>query len=135
MEEPTREDIEERWKAIIEGRVSREDVHAWAVPWVERTWRFKDPMVSVGATYLHGYDLTFDPAVGEGVVRHAMSEGWAYLKPIEEIRSDLEHWQRDSIFFDRDPDAWRKHRLALFQEESRRGPPRKRRPGPSTGTP
>lgn len=70
MSVPDRDAVADRWLKLIRGELTREEVHAWAKPWVEyRFGEITDPLVTSGLTYLHGFDMVFvEPGVG--VVRH-----------------------------------------------------------------
>jgi hypothetical protein len=57
---PTRGQIEDRWLALIEGRMSREAVHEWSVQWVEdERVDVGDAMVWDALVHLHGFDMTY----------------------------------------------------------------------------
>ena len=56
-DQPTRAGIEDKWNAIIEGLMTREEVHAWAERQMFRDTPFDDMMVGSALQYLHGFDL------------------------------------------------------------------------------
>lgn len=62
---PLRASVEAAWRSVAAGQRTRESVHNWSVPWVEghlEVDRPRDLMVGTGLQYLHGLDMTTDPA-------------------------------------------------------------------------
>ena len=51
---PTRADVIDRWTAIIEGRSTREEVHAWAEPLMFGE-KIEDVMGGSALQHLHGF--------------------------------------------------------------------------------
>jgi hypothetical protein len=107
--DPTRADVEARWLDILARRRSREVVHDWTQPWVEGEGRLADPLVSIGMTYLHGYDLSARPGEPH-LVRHGIAPGRAYCKPEATIADELAAWQQSGALFDSGPATWRRER-------------------------
>jgi hypothetical protein len=54
---PDRAEVEAKWEAVIDGRLTREEVHDWAEPFVLDE-RSDDVMVLAALQQLHGFDLT-----------------------------------------------------------------------------
>lgn len=70
MAVPDRDDVSERWVKLIRREVTREEIHAWAKPWVEeRSAEITDPMVRLALMNLHGFDMVYvEP--GANILRH-----------------------------------------------------------------
>jgi len=111
---PTREQIEGRWLALIEGRVSREAVHEWSVQWVE-PWRAQrgvdndvyvdDPMVWNGLLCLHGFDMTAQPE-RPNLVKHGPPG--LYVHSHQHIVAELSRWRTRCVDYDADPEGFRR---------------------------
>src|SRR6478609_2400242 len=67
---PDRAVVDRAWVAVAEGALTREVVHEWTVPWVERTAERTDVMVYRGMTYLHGFDLVMSDPARPNLSRH-----------------------------------------------------------------
>ncbi|MGW2946818.1 hypothetical protein [Streptomyces sp. NPDC001226] len=126
---PARVEVAAQWRALAHGEVSREAVHAWAVPWVEgegASADFEDPLVVAALQYLHGFDLCHDPG-RPGVVWHGRSgEGEWHHSP-DDINSGLTRWQEACALYDADPRGWiqlvREQARASIQAEKAKGRP------------
>jgi hypothetical protein len=119
---PTRADVEARWRDIVAGRRSREDVHAWTRPWVEGDGNVEDPLVSLGLSYLHGFDMTVRPAEPH-LVGHGMEPGRVYCKSDVLIAEELASWEESVAFYDSDQEGWHRRKwLRLIRAlQSERG--------------
>ncbi|QKW53171.1 hypothetical protein [Streptomyces buecherae] len=99
--EPTREDVVACWVGLVEGRVRRDQAHAWAARWVEaEEAHIRDPLVRSALLRLHGFDMICVNAQGN-VMRHGGQGEFVYS--ITEIASALEQWRQDCAVFDSDP--------------------------------
>lgn len=59
--EPTRQDIDDRWQALVDGRASRASVHEWAAQWVTaRPAAVHDELVQVGLRHLYSFEQAWD---------------------------------------------------------------------------
>lgn len=102
---PVRSDAKERWRALLEGRRTRREVHEWAAPWVEeRDSEVEDPMLRNALQYLHGFDLTRDSG-NPSVMRHDKG-GDGYVHSDEEIADALARWEANCRLYDSDPAAY-----------------------------
>jgi hypothetical protein len=106
---PTRADVEERWQPLVEGRTSRNDVHAWAAPWAEFDPFDGQPLVETGLQSLHGFDLTSDPD-RPSMLTHG-GDG-AYVHSDATIAAGLVRSKRYCAEHDADPEGWRQRRIA-----------------------
>lgn len=114
---PNRADIEGRWRAIIDGTLSREEVHRWSEPLMLGEEEL-DPLVNTALQYLHGFDLVVDSTddqieakrwtgtdaldrLDSGRLRHG-GHG-AYLRSSEEVATELERWLSSCVEYDADP--------------------------------
>jgi hypothetical protein len=107
---PTRDEVRARWHGVLDGSLTREQVHAWTVPWVEGAapgWPLDGPVESAMQT-LHGFTMASDPATPH-LVHHGPPG--VYLKSPAEMRSDLERWEYTCREHDLDPAGWRAKRL------------------------
>lgn len=120
---PSRADVAAVWHALINGEVTREEVHAWTVPWVEGDVTAQDLMTDSALLYLHGFDLTHpldNPTSmrhgGPGVYVH--SEAW--------ISESFRRWRANCSQYDADPVGWVQGRreMARAVEAERRANPR-----------
>lgn len=114
---PTRAEVEARWQSLIEGRSTRQEVHEWAVPWVEHhDHEISDPMVLNGLQHLHGFDLTYDEK-SPNMVRHG--PGHRYVHSEQDIASSLQRWRANCATYDADPEAYvaLRKRLARSSQE------------------
>ncbi|MFI8826357.1 hypothetical protein [Streptomyces sp. NPDC053431] len=105
---PGRVEVAARWQALSEGEVTREAVHAWAVPWVEGEGAladFEDPLVVTALQYLHGFDLCQNPG-RPGVVWHATSGEGDWCHSLNDITNGLTRWQESCALYDADPQGW-----------------------------
>jgi hypothetical protein len=116
MPDPTREDVERQWRALIDGTISREEVHEWAVPRVEGGETGQDPLVNVAVQFLHGCDLSSPNGGERRQVRHGSASGWDYIRSMAEIASARDRWHADLAVFDRDPYAWRRERFLRVRD-------------------
>jgi hypothetical protein len=85
---PGRVEVAAQWHALAEGRVTREAMHAWAVPWVEGKGAFadfEDPLIVTALQYLHGFDLCQDPGRA-GVVWHGTSPEGEWCHSLDDVR-------------------------------------------------
>jgi hypothetical protein len=107
---PTRAEVEARWRDILAGSRSREEVHAWTRPWVEGDSKVaEDPLVSIGLTHLHGFDLT-TTAAEPHLVRHGMEPGRVYCKSDAVIAEELASWEQSVAFYDGDREGWHRQK-------------------------
>ncbi|MEU7630298.1 hypothetical protein AB0C34_09975 [Nocardia sp. NPDC049220] len=88
---PRRSAIEKTWRRVIAGELTRETVHDWAARWVEDADADgpRDVMVMSGLQYLHGLDMTANPAA-PNIVSHGGSN--PYVLSQIEMQARLEHW-------------------------------------------
>lgn len=127
---PGRAEVAARWRALARGEVTREAVHAWAVPWVEGEGalaRFEDPLVLTALQYLHGFDLCRDPQRPGALWHGAAGEGEWY-RSLDDITSGLTRWQGYCVLYDADPGGW----IRMRREQARaaaRDEAAKRTPG------
>jgi hypothetical protein len=88
---PTRSDIAEKWRELIEGQLSRQAVHEWAAPWVEEWDHLVEDMgVRQGLLYLHGFDLIY-VAQERNIVRHG-GVG-RHVHDMQHIISKFDEWR------------------------------------------
>jgi hypothetical protein len=109
VKDPTRAEVEARWRDLLAGSCSREEVHAWTRPWVEGDCKAEDPLVSIGLTHLHGFDMTATPAE-PNLVFHGMEPGRVYCKSEAQIADELVGWEQDVAFYDRDREGWERRK-------------------------
>ncbi|WP_331721076.1 hypothetical protein [Streptomyces sp. NBC_00454] len=105
---PGRVEAAAQWRALADGEVSREAVHAWAVPWVEGEGAladFQDPLVMTALQHLHGFDLCQDPG-RPGVVWHGRSGEGEWYHSLDDITGGLTRWQKACALYDADPQGW-----------------------------
>lgn len=107
MTAPNRADIEERWRAIIEGRTTREEVHAWAEPLMFGD-KIEDWLVASALQYLHGFDLTGDESGDPFLLNHGPPG--AYIRSTDDIAQELERWRARCVEYDADPVGWLQRR-------------------------
>src|SRR3954453_8292693 len=88
----TCDELEQRWRDLIEGRASPEDVREWTDPWVRGSTDL-DPIVVLGLESLHG-------ATGRN---RADSSG--------EISRLFDEWLSERAQYDTAPVAWRHERI------------------------
>jgi hypothetical protein len=116
MIDPSREEVERNWRALIDGTLSREEVHRWTLPWVEGSETPHDPLVNTAVQSLHGFDLS-SPIAGESRrVHHGLEDGWEYIRSMADIASELNRWLGNLEAFDRDPQAWRRERFTHVRD-------------------
>ena len=110
---PTRDDVESRWRQVIDGMLTREEVHAWSAAWVDSKEELDDAVVELGLVHLYGFDLSRrGPAdTSNGLQKHGGGPGRVYLRPVADIAAELEQWRRDVDAIDEDPAEWRRSRL------------------------
>src|SRR5437660_783650 len=95
---PSRTEVEQRWQALVDGIAAREDVHDWAVTWVEgESGPCRDAMVPFAMQYLHGFDMTHDPDA-PSLISHGPPG--TYVKSMDDIRTDLAYWRRNCREYD-----------------------------------
>jgi hypothetical protein len=116
---PSRAVVEDCWRGLIGGNLTRHDVHEWAVKWVEgRQQRLvDDPMVRNGLQYLHGFDLVRVPDQ-PGKVRHAQNGD--FLRSDGQIAQELERWLDNCEAYDADPDGYMRDAMARVNEHIHR---------------
>jgi hypothetical protein len=95
--------IEEKWIALVEERLSRETVHAWADPLVRGDDRFDDVPSMTALQYLHGFDLVHAPGEVFGVRHGAPGD---YVRSLDEVGQELERWRQMCADYDCDPADW-----------------------------
>ena len=123
---PSRDEVETRWREVLDGSRSREEVHDWTVPWVEGdlgAGPAEDGMVS-GALYtLHGFTMAYLPET-PNLIHHGPPG--MYVKSMEQIQLDLDRWLHNCAEHDRDPEGYRSRQIALASaaERDRRRPNR-----------
>ncbi|WTW96005.1 hypothetical protein OG216_22655 [Streptomycetaceae bacterium NBC_01309] len=127
---PGRAEVAAQWRALVQGEVTREAVHAWAVPWVEGEGAladFEDPLVATALQYLHGFDLCRNPG-RPGVIWHGTSGEGEWCHSFDDITGGLNRWREKCALYDADPHAWiqmtREQASTFVQAEDA-----KRRPG------
>lgn len=98
---PSRIDVAAQWMSVVAGTLTREEAHAWTLPWVEGDdTGVYDPMVLNGLQHLHGLGLKHDP-MNPGLVSHG--RGPAYVQSDLDVVEALAHWQADCARFDANP--------------------------------
>ncbi|MGP4112940.1 hypothetical protein ACTWP5_18770 [Streptomyces sp. 4N509B] len=107
---PSRDDVAARWRALIDGNMTREDIHAWAAQWVGNV-PISDPMVDTALLYLHGFGLTVGPNPSHPTDR----TGDDYLHSDQDIVLAFERWQADCTKYDTDPERFRREKRAAAQ--------------------
>lgn len=101
---PDRFDVEIEWIALIDAKLTREEVHAWASRWVEGHPTQKlDVMILNALQQLHGFDLKIDDDDGT-TLRHG-GEG-RYLHSLAHMRSAFEEWKENCKLYDADPGGY-----------------------------
>lgn len=108
---PTREDVQHHWCQLIDGTLSREELHMWAGPWIEGKKDCDDPIVRLGLQHLHGFDLSRPTGTSRVLQQHGGGPGRVYLRSDAQIAAELKQWQDDARAFDHDPAEWRRHRF------------------------
>ncbi len=115
---PSREDVDARWVALIEGRTTREEVHAWASQWVGKV-PVHDPMVDSALLHLHGFGLW----VGANPSYVSARRSDDYLHSDEEVVNAYRRWQADCVKFDTDREGYLREKRAAVEahlEQERR---------------
>jgi hypothetical protein len=101
-----RNDIEFIWKALIEGRLTREEVHAWAFPmWTNED--FADGFVLSALQQLDGFDLTESPDK-KGFVRHGPPGD--YIRSMDDVSRQFNEWLQRCAEFEADPETYRRRK-------------------------
>jgi hypothetical protein len=86
---------------LLAGRVTREEVHAWAAPWVEHILsEIEDPMTMNGLQHLHGFSLRYNP---ERPSLLGYESDWPYLHSRQEIADGLDRWRQNCVRFNANP--------------------------------
>jgi hypothetical protein len=101
---PDRAEVEAKWEAVIDGRLTREEVHDWAEPFVLDE-RSDDMMVLTALQQLHGFDLTGDRSGDPFKVTHHGPPG-QYIRSIEEVAAQLTKWRNRCVEYDADPASY-----------------------------
>jgi len=102
---PRRPEIEEKWVALIDGRLTREEVSAWARPLCDQATVDIDVMIQSGLSALAGFTMISAPFhVGMVIDPPPVGE---YLRPMSTVTEWLERWRSRCIEVDADPDRWR----------------------------
>ena len=100
---PTRLDVESKWSAVVDGRISREAAHDWAEPLMLADYQTQpDTMVMQALQHLHGFDLS--QGDDERLVHHGPPG--TYVRPPEDIAAELEAWRLRCQEHDADPVGW-----------------------------
>lgn len=90
---PSRDDVTSRWIALIEGLVTREEVHDWTVPWVEGEGDVVGPpsdvMVGTALQNLHGFTMAYLPET-PNLIHHGPPG--IYVKSLDDIKGAFEWW-------------------------------------------
>jgi hypothetical protein len=102
---PSRSEVAAVWRQLIAGVRSRQQVHDWAVPWVEHRWaQVVDPPTMSALERLHGFDMTYDKG-RPNVVRHG--PGDHYVHSSEVITDRLDRSPESCRHYDANPNsAW-----------------------------
>jgi len=100
---PTRADVEDKWTAIIESRMTREEVHFWAEPLMLGD-KIDDMMVASALQYLHGFDLTGDKSGDPFLLNHGPPG--EYIRSTDDVAQELERWRAHCGEYDADPVGW-----------------------------
>jgi hypothetical protein len=97
-----RGEVHTKWLALVNGQVTREEIHDWTVPWVEGDAELPDdePLVSSALQTLHGYQALRSNDGSPG-----------YLRSDEDVAQGLAKWRADCSAFDADPAGWRRERF------------------------
>lgn len=109
---PSRADVAAQWKALIGGRTTRAEIHAWAAPWVEIDAWAEDPMTVSGLMHLHEFALT---RLSDGAASPRRAGDGPYIHPDSAIVAQLTRWQTYCDEYDADPPGWPER----VQEEAR----------------
>ncbi|MFE6857635.1 hypothetical protein [Nocardia sp. NPDC057668] len=134
---PDRSAIEEMWRQVVLGAVSREIAHDWVAPWIEdddpqRFWP-ADEMVEAGLMYLHGLDMTQDTD-RSNVIGHG-GPG-LYVLSESEVAERLSHWLEMCREYDTDPVGFRRRAMQrAWETPEYQGSANHRRSGAATGRP
>jgi hypothetical protein len=116
MHVPNRADVLEQWTSLIAGTTTRQDVHHWAMQWVELSaTEIPDPLTKKALQYLHGFDMAYD---SKNHIGHDISLKWVYSK--QDIADILTRWQAECLEYDQDPvDFKRRARQRALEEITR----------------
>ncbi|WP_432544123.1 hypothetical protein [Kineococcus sp. SYSU DK002] len=111
---PTREQVDRRWRQVLEGRVGREEAHDWAARWVESDLPHPEDLVlGSGLQHLHGVD---ERSRGGGA-------GPGYARSLASVERLLVEWRDECEDYDRDLEGCvaekRAEALRLLTEEER----------------
>lgn len=92
---PRREEIERRWRALLDGSMTREEVHKWTLPWVE-PWvdgyedgPWPDGMINGALQTLHGFSMAYLPET-PNLIHHGPPGD--YLKSHDDIQREFDAW-------------------------------------------
>ena len=110
VRQPSREDVEAWWSALLDGRRSPEEIHAYVRPWIEEPPdTIDDPITWMGLQQLYG-----------------LTDGLSQKDP--EAGAVFEKWLAHGERFDADPEGWQHDRLLQSVQAIRReqGPERAR---------
>ena len=110
---PTRAEVDDLWAAVAAGRLSREAAHDWAEPRMFADVPSDDAMVMSALQNIHGLDMTYGSA-DERLVGHGPPG--SYLRSLDEVRAELEHWRARCLEFDQDPDGFRERNVARTRQ-------------------
>lgn len=122
---PSREEVATQWRALAAGAATREAMHRWAAPWVERNGASGSltPLVLTALQHLHGFDLCQDPS-RPSVLRHGTTGEGEWVHSLDDIAGGLARWQRACDLYDADPQSWseavREQSRALGRPETAR---------------
>jgi hypothetical protein len=95
-----RDEVERKWQALLQGRLSRDDVATWAAE-MENEPPPNDMMVAVGLQNLANLDLRTWP---DGSSRPEARVG-EYMESIERVTEKFEGWKASCIAYDADPNG------------------------------
>ena len=103
---PSRDDVQRRWQQVIDGEVTREEVHAWAdAILMDEDTVYPDHWVHSALETLHGFDRAHDPET-PWLVHHGPPG--RYLVGSEQMSDGLATWMANVRASDVDPIAFRR---------------------------
>ena len=94
-----RDEVERKWRSLLRGGVTREDVGLWAARMEEECTPDGDMMVAIGLQRLANQDLRTWPRDSP---RHQARAG-EYMRPIERLSELFERWKANCVAYDTDP--------------------------------
>lgn len=93
IDEPSRQEVEQKWRELLAGASSREEIAAWARLWVWAPMKVEAEVLVMSALQaLDGFDMTHDLAK-PNLIRHGGDgPGRRYYHSDDHVRGELERW-------------------------------------------